>query len=78
MIAWLNAPRYRLGMSEKTLALLAAFEALPQPEKLEFANAVFRRLPPIDSGALDDELVARAGDDLAAMLQAEEDDAKAR
>ena len=65
-------------MSEKTLVLLEAFDALPPQEKLDFANAVMRRLPPIDSGPLDDELVAKAGDDLAAMLQREEDGTKAR
>jgi hypothetical protein len=65
-------------MSEKTIVLLQAFDALPLEEKLDFANAVMRRLPPIDSGPLDDDLVAKAGDDLAAMLQREGDDAAAR
>ena len=63
-------------MSEKTVALLKAFEALPQQDKLDFANALLKRLPPLDSGPLDDELVAKAGDDLAAMLEAEENDSK--
>jgi hypothetical protein len=65
-------------MSEKTLVLLEAFDALPLQEKLDFANAVMRRLPPVDSGPLNDELVAKAGDEIAAMLQREEDDAKTR
>jgi len=65
-------------MSEKTVALLKAFEALPQQDKVDFANALLKQLPPLDSGPLDDELVAKAGDDLAAMLGAEEDDPKTR
>lgn len=59
-------------MSEKTAALLEAFETLPPSEKIEFANAIFRRLPPVDSGPLDDEEVAAAGDALAAMLDKDE------
>ena len=65
-------------MSERSLELLAAFEALPQQEKLDFANAVFRRLPRLDSGVMNDDLIARAGDDLAAMLDAEENGSTTR
>jgi hypothetical protein len=77
-IAMRCVSRYFLAMSEKTLVLLEAFDALPPEEKLDFANAVMRRLPPVDSGPLDDEVVAKAGDGLAAMLQQEEDEAKPR
>ena len=62
-------------MSQKTAALLKAFETLAPNEKLDFANAIFRRLPPIDSGPLDNEEVAVAGDAIAAMLDKEENDA---
>jgi hypothetical protein len=65
-------------MSEKTIALLEEFEALPPAEKLDFASAVLRRLPPVDSGPLDDELVAAAGDAVAEMLDKEERDAQTR
>ncbi len=58
-------------MSTATTTLLAAFEGLPDSEKQQFVNAVCRRLPPVDSGPLDDELVAQAGDDLAALLTLE-------
>jgi len=58
--------------------LLAEFEALPVEEKRLFMKEVFRRLPPFDSGPLDDEDVARAGDELAALLDKEEHNAKAR
>ena len=58
-------------MSTATTALLAAFEVLPDSEKQQFVNAVYRRLPPVDYGPLDDELVAQAGDDLAAILALE-------
>ncbi|MBM3833270.1 MAG: hypothetical protein FJ403_08355 [Verrucomicrobia bacterium] len=65
-------------MSENTAALLEAFEKLAPSEKLDFANAILRRLPLVDSGALDDEDVAAAGDIIAAMLDKEEDDANTR
>ena len=65
-------------MSEKTVAMLETFEALPPEEKLDFANAIFRRLPPVDSGPLSDGLVAAAGDQIARMLEEEEHDAQTR
>jgi hypothetical protein len=70
--------RYLPAMSSITLALVEAFEALPPEEKQAFANAIFRRLPPIDSGPLEDEEVAAAGDALAAMLTQEENATPAR
>jgi len=66
------------GMSAETVQLLAAFEALPASEKQDFVKELFWRLPPLDSGPLDDEEVARAGDELAAMLDQEEHDARVR
>ena len=65
-------------MSTPTTTLLAAFEVLPDSEKQQFVNAVCRRLPPIDSGPLDDALVAQAGDDLTALLAQEEHETGAR
>ncbi len=65
-------------MSAETVQLIAAFEALPPQEKQVFVQELFRRLPPHDSGPLDDGEVALAGDHLAAMLEQEENDATAR
>ena len=65
-------------MSAETAQLLAAFEALPVPEKQVFVKELFRRLPPCDSGPLEDEDVARAGDEMATLLEREEHDAQAR
>jgi hypothetical protein len=58
--------------------LLVAFDTLPPAEKEVFVRELFRRLPPVDSGPLEDEVLARAGDDLAALLEGEEHDAKTR
>jgi hypothetical protein len=68
----------RLHMSTATTALLAAFEVLPEADKQQFVNEVCRRAPPFDSGTLDDQVAAQAGDDLAALLAQEEHDAPAR
>jgi hypothetical protein len=65
-------------MSAETARLLVAFDTLPPSEKDLFVRELFRRLPPVDSGPLEDEVVARAGDDVAAMLEREEHDAQAR
>ena len=65
-------------MSTATAALLAAFDVLPDSDKQQFVNTVCRRVPPYDSGLLDDELVARGGDDLAAMIAQEEHGSPAR
>lgn len=59
-------------MSQNTIALIQAFEALQEAEKLDFANAILSRLPTVDSGALLDEEVAVAGDLMAEMLEQEE------
>ncbi len=58
-------------MSAETIQLLEAFERLPTDEKQSFVKELFRRLVPFDSGPLPDEDIARAGDDLAAMLEKE-------
>ena len=63
-------------MSAETAQLLAAFETLPAEEKQVFVKEVLRRLPPYDSGPLDDATVALAGDEMAARLEQEEHEAR--
>ena len=65
-------------MSAETVQLLAAFEMLPAEEQQVFAREILRRLPPCDSGPLDDQEVARAGDAWAALLEREENAPQAR
>ena len=65
-------------MSTETANLIASYEALPQGAKQEFVKELLWRLPRFDAGPLDDETMARAGDELAAALDKEEDDAAAR
>ncbi len=65
-------------MSAETARLLVAFDKLPPAEKEVFLRELFRRLPPVDSGPLEDEVLARAGDDLAAILEGEENHAQMR
>lgn len=65
-------------MSSATAQLLAQYETLPVSEKQEFVNALLRRMPPLDSGVLEDEELAVAGDQIAAMLDKEENDPTAR
>lgn len=65
-------------MSKNTAQLIVAFEKLPMVEKQIFVKEVFRRLPPIDSGALSEEEIAAAGDQLAALIEQEEHDSQAR
>jgi len=52
--------------------VIAAFESLPAHEQQAVAREILRRLPPYDSGSLDDGDVALAGDQLAAILEEEE------
>jgi hypothetical protein len=59
-------------MSTATAKLLSEFEALPVEEKQEFVREVIQHLPPWDSGRLNDDVAADAGDALAAMLDEEE------
>jgi len=65
-------------MSVVAEQVLAAFESLPAQEQQAVAKEIFRRLPPFDSGPLDDCEVALAGDQLAAMLQGEENGSPTR
>ena len=66
------------SMSSTCAKLIAAYESLPADEKQIVAKEILRRLPPLDSGPLDDEQVALAGDDMAAMLDEEENGSQAR
>ena len=55
--------------------LLHEFETLSHEEKEIFARAIWRYLPPLDSGELTDDEISHAGDALAAMLSDEEEHA---
>jgi predicted metallopeptidase len=59
-------------MSTATAKLLSEFEALPVEEKQEFVREVIQHLPAWDSGPLNDDVAAAAGDALSAMLDEEE------
>ncbi len=59
-------------MSSIATQLLSQIEALDAPDRQEFAAEFLRRLPVWDSGDLSDEVAAAASDDLAAMLEEEE------
>ena len=65
-------------MSAETIRLINAFEALPLEENQAFVNQIFQRLPPYDSGSLDYEVAARAGDELAVLLEQEVNGAETR
>jgi hypothetical protein len=67
-------------MSAATAKLISDYESLAPAEKEEFARELLQRLPPLDSGPLDDDLVAKAGDELARTLEKEEegDDTQSR
>jgi hypothetical protein len=58
--------------------LIAQFETLPADEKQAVAREILRRLPSYDSGPLDDDVAAHAGDQMAALLDEEENDPQAR
>jgi len=59
-------------MSAAAAKLLSEFEALPVEQQQEFVREVMNHLPPWDSGPLNDDAVAAAGDALATMLHEEE------
>jgi hypothetical protein len=59
-------------MNAATMKLLSEFETLAATEKQEFAQEVIHHMPPWDSGPLDDDLAAAAGDQLAMMIEEEE------
>jgi hypothetical protein len=61
-------------MSVTTAKLLSEFEAMRLEDKQEFVREVIQRLPKWDSGVLGDEVAAAAGDELAALHDAEESD----
>jgi hypothetical protein len=65
-------------MSGATARLLNDFDALPEEERRIFALEVLRRSVPFDSGPLDDQETARSADELLALLDAEENDARSR
>jgi hypothetical protein len=65
-------------MSRITSQLLEDYEALPEEEKRVFTAEFLRRALPFDSGPLEDEETARATDQLFAMLDAEENEARSR
>ena len=65
-------------MSSACAKLIAAYELLPVEEKQVVAKEILRRLPPFDSGPLNDEQVALAGDDLAATFEQEENGSNTR
>ena len=58
--------------------LIAQFESLPTDEKQAVAKEILRRLPSYDSGPLEDQITAHAGDQIAALLDQEERDSEAR
>jgi hypothetical protein len=59
-------------MSSAAAKLLSDFEALEAREKQEFVQALVFQLPRWDSGELEDEVAAFAGDQMAAILGEEE------
>lgn len=65
-------------MSRQTSQLLEAFESLPLEEQRIFTVEILRRAIPFDSGPLDDSETARAGDELFALLDSEENEARSR
>jgi hypothetical protein len=65
-------------MSTPTNDLLEAYEALAAQDKRAFTAEFLKRVIPFDSGPLDDEETAHAADQLFALLETEENDARAR
>jgi hypothetical protein len=59
-------------MSVVAEKLIAQFESLPVEDKQAVVKEILRRLPAFDSGTLDDDVVAMAGDNIASMLAEEE------
>jgi hypothetical protein len=67
-------------MSEQTVQLLDAFEALPSDDKQAFAVEIMRRTRelPFDSGPITDEEIGEAGKAMFALLDQEENAAHTR
>jgi len=55
-------------MSAAAETLIAQFESLPTDEKQAVVKEILRRLPSYDSGPLEDDAAAHAGDQIAALL----------
>jgi hypothetical protein len=67
-------------MSEQTVQLLDAFDALPSDDKQTFAVEIMRRARelPFDSGPIADEEIGEAGKAVFALLDQEENAAHTR
>ncbi len=65
-------------MASATKELLARFDTLPSKERALVAREIWRRTRPFDSGPVDDKELARAADDVSALLDQEENHATAR
>jgi hypothetical protein len=67
-------------MSEQTVQLLEAFEALPLDDKQAFAMEILRRTRelPLDSGSISDEEIGESGKALFAFLDQDENAAHTR
>jgi hypothetical protein len=65
-------------MSEQTVQLLDAFDALPSGDKQAFLVEIMRRSRelPFDSGPITDEEIGEAGRAMFALLDREEDAAR--
>jgi hypothetical protein len=61
-------------MSEQTVQLLGAFDALPSDDKQAFVVEIMRRARelPFDSGEITDEEIGEAGKAMFALLDQEE------
>jgi hypothetical protein len=66
-------------MSEQTAQLLSAFDALPSDDKQTFVVEIMRRARelPFDSGPIADEEIGEAGKAVFALLDLEENAARA-
>jgi hypothetical protein len=71
-------PEYLSIVSIAAKKLIAEFETLPVEEQQAVVKEFLRRLPSYDSGPLNDDEVAMAGDQIAAMLDKEESDSPTR
>jgi len=67
-------------VSEQTLQLLNAFDALPSGDKQAFVVEIMRRARelPFDSGPITDEEIGEAGKSIFALLDQEENAAGTR
>ena len=67
-------------MSEQTVQLLGAFDALPSDDKQAFVVEIMRRARelPFDSGPITDEEIGEAGKAMFALLDQEENAAHTR